>query len=382
MAILGDLTAEQFLNDYWQKKPLLIRNAYPVEQLDFTPDDLAGLAGEEFIESRLISCDPKDHWQLSHGPFFVEDFENLQGLNWTLLVQAVDHWVPEIRQLLAYFKFIPNWRIDDIMISYAPTGGGVGPHYDQYDVFLLQLSGQRRWQIGPYCDDHSPMKPELPVKVLEHMEVTDEWVLGPGDMLYLPPGIAHDGVSASDDCMTCSVGFRAPSKATVLSEYFGWLSAQIPSSDRFEDPDLMLQSHSGEITDQAIERVQNILTEAIADKTSLKQWFGQYMTEPKYPDQMEQELELNDQDILDQLSVPNLIVRNESSRYAFDQQYLYVDGISYAYQTSQRQLVETLCDQFEFASQTFQDYLNNKNNEQLLLTLFHQGALYFEDVSE
>jgi 50S ribosomal protein L16 3-hydroxylase len=382
MTTLGDLSPQQFLADYWQKKPLLIRNAYAVENLDFTPDDLAGLAGEEFIESRLITVDKRDQWQLRQGPFYKDDFNPPSDVDWTLLVQAVDHWVPEIRQLLAQFNFIPSWRIDDIMISYAPTGGGVGPHFDQYDVFLLQLTGQRHWKVGQYCDENSALKPDLPVKILQQMDVTEEWLLNPGDMLYLPPGVAHDGISASDDCMTCSIGFRAPSKATILSEYFGWLSGRMPGSERYGDADLQLQNNPAEITDSAIERIQDVLKAAIEDKTSIAQWFGQYMTEPKYPEQLEQDEDLPFQAIQDQLKQSMIVIRNESSRFAFDQNHLYVDGESYSYDSVQRPFIETLCNEFEFASETLQDYLNNTANNDLFMKLLNSGALYFEDISE
>ena len=192
--MLGDLSADAFLQRYWQKKPLLIRNALANYQSPISADELAGLALESEVESRLVETHGMD-WSLKHGPFNEDDFLGLPEQDWTLLVQGVDLWVPEVQALLSKFAFLPPWRVDDVMVSFACPGGSVGPHFDQYDVFLLQVEGQRRWQIGGECSSNTPLRDDSPLRILKEFEAEEEWLLEPGDMLYLPPGVAHWGVA-------------------------------------------------------------------------------------------------------------------------------------------------------------------------------------------
>ena len=197
LQLLGGLTAREFLRDYWQRKPLLIRQAIPDFQNPLEPDELAGLSLEEEIESRLIIGQDRT-WELRRGPLPEDTFAGLPERDWTLLVQSVDQFVPEVDEVLEPFRFLPSWRVDDVMISYAAPGGGVGPHYDHYDVFLLQGHGRRRWRIGQPCTADSPLIDGLELKILADFQQTDEWVLEPGDMLYLPPGIAHYGIAEDE----------------------------------------------------------------------------------------------------------------------------------------------------------------------------------------
>lgn len=216
--LLGGLTPAQFMRGYWQKKPLLIRQAIPGVASPVSRDALFELAADYDAESRLITHF-RNKWQLSHGPFEPGSLPAVTRKAWTLLVQGLDLHVDAARALLDRFRFIPDARLDDLMISYATDGGGVGPHFDSYDVFLLQVEGRRRWRVGAQKD--LSLQPDVPLKILENFEPSDEWVLEPGDMLYLPPHIAHDGV-AEGECMTCSIGFRArppanwaPSSCTI-----------------------------------------------------------------------------------------------------------------------------------------------------------------------
>ena len=284
---LGNLTPEEFLKDYWQKRPLLIRNAISDFVCPLSGDELAGMACEEEIESRLV-IGQGAQWELKNGPFDADDFAALPSSKWTLLVQAVDHWEPEVRSLLEPFRFIPDWRLDDIMISYAVDGGGVGPHYDNYDVFLLQGQGQRSWKIGQQCDDNSPLIDHSQLRLLANFDEQDGWVLNPGDMLYLPPCLAHLGEAVGNDCITLSIGFRAPSHGDILREFSEFAAHSLPESRRYSDPDIKMQNSSGEINATAVEKVQNILLEAVKSPERVAQWFGQYMTQPKYPDQLEE----------------------------------------------------------------------------------------------
>lgn len=227
LEVLGGISAREFLRDYWQKKPLLIRQAIPGFQSPISPDELAGLSLEEEVESRLVIEHGAQPWELRRGPFTEETYQSLPERDWTLLVQAVDQFVPEVSELLEHFRFLPSWRIDDVMISYAAPGGGVGPHFDNYDVFLLQGYGKRRWRIGQMCDSQSPLMKHADLRILADFEGSDDWVLEPGDMLYLPPRLAHLG-TAVDECMTYSVGFRAPSAAEVLTHFTDFLAQFLP----------------------------------------------------------------------------------------------------------------------------------------------------------
>lgn len=332
--ILGGLSAERFLAEYWQKKPLLIRGAFPDYVSPLSPDELAGLACEEGIEARLIEENGHDKaWQVSHGPFDEATFSRLPEHDWTLLVQAVDHYVPDVANLLKEFHFLPSWRLDDVMISYAPPGGSVGPHVDQYDVFLLQASGTRRWQLGGKTADDAAIVQGIDLRILEHFEALpgQDWLLEPGDMLYLPPGIAHHGVSQSSDCMTFSVGFRALSADESITSFADYLGEQLPDSRRYADPDLTLPAHPGEIDDASIERMRQLILETLDDPEQLRQWFGRAMTQPKYADQLiSAEAPTDTADLVAALQQGEILVRTPGSRFAFCSHAttttLFVDG--------------------------------------------------------
>ena len=281
----GDLTPERFITEYWHKRPLLIRNAFPDLEAVIEPDELAGLALEPEIESRLIRYRPDTgEYALRKGPFSEEDFAQLPESHWTLLVQAVDHYIEAGAELLRCFDFIPRWRVDDLMISYATLGGGVGPHYDNYDVFLLQAGGTRRWEIGSKESSQSPRIPDLPLMILSEFEALESYELQPGDMLYLPPQVAHNGIASSPDCITYSIGFRAPSDAEMLRSFSDHLGESLSSEQRYSDPDLSLCTHPGEIDAQALERVRSRLTQLLDNPQALASWFGRFVSEAKYPD--------------------------------------------------------------------------------------------------
>ena len=233
----------QFLRDYWQKHPLLIRNAFPDFVPPIQPEDLAGLACEEGALSRLIRHDEaRGRWQVKSGPLSEADFAKTGDANWTLLVQDVDKWDADVAALLEPFAFLPSWRLDDIMISYAEPGGGVGAHVDQYDVFLLQGLGQRHWAISTNPEAPRDFRPDVELKQLAHFEPTHEWLLEQGDMLYLPPGVPHDGVAFGGPCMTFSIGMRAPSQAELTGDLADYLAERLHEDQRYADPDLASSS--------------------------------------------------------------------------------------------------------------------------------------------
>ena len=278
-SILGDLTADQFLAEYWQKKPLLIRNAIPNFEPPIDGDDLAGLSLEAEVESRLVIG---EDWALEHGPFEESRFASLPEQNWSLLVQGVDLWVPEVADLLSSFDFLPSWRVDDIMVSYAEDGGNVGPHFDYYDVFLIQGEGQRHWQIGQLCSEADLHTDSTALKIVKNLEVSDEWTLNPGDMLYLPPKIAHHGV-AIGQCTTFSVGFRAPAATEMLDDLATELLSRDITPNHLQDPPLNAAMANEPISGAYIQQVKELLQQTLDDEQMLGEWFAQFMTEPKYP---------------------------------------------------------------------------------------------------
>ncbi|MBU9125388.1 cupin domain-containing protein [Burkholderia multivorans] len=280
--LLGGLTPAQFMRRYWQKKPLLIRQAMPGVKPPVTRDALFDLAADYDAESRLITHF-RNKWQLAHGPFEPGSLPAVTRDAWTLLVQGLDLHVDAARALLDRFRFIPDARLDDLMISYATNGGGVGPHFDSYDVFLLQVEGRRRWRIGAQQD--LSLQAGVPLKILANFEPTDEWVLEPGDMLYLPPHIAHDGV-ADGECMTCSIGFRAPSAGELGAQFLYYLAERgglrdSGADDLYRDPKQPAVAAPAELPPAMVERVAEIVDAIRWRKRDVGEFLGCYLSEPK-----------------------------------------------------------------------------------------------------
>ncbi|HZH44556.1 MAG TPA: cupin domain-containing protein [Lysobacter sp.] len=269
----------RFLRDYWQKRPLLIRNAFPGFVSPLQPEDLAGLACEEFALARLVRHDRRrDRWTVQHGPFAEEMFPRLPKRDWTLLVQDVDKWDADVAALLPAFDFLPRWRIDDVMVSFAAPGGSVGAHVDQYDVFLLQAHGHRRWLIDASPNPPTAFREDAELKLLREFHPTHEWILAPGDMLYLPPGVPHHGI-AEDACLTFSVGMRAPSAAELLADYVDTLTVDADEGVRYADPDLAPARDPAEIDPAAMARVVAALNALrMNDADRLGDWFGRFIT--------------------------------------------------------------------------------------------------------
>lgn len=275
-APLGKLSPSRFLEEYWQKRPCLIRQAFPGFEPLLDGDDLAGLALEDMAESRLVTGTfAAADWSLEHGPFDERTFANLPEENWTLLVQDVEKHYAPLQELMRQFSFIPGWRLDDLMISYAVTGGSVGPHTDQYDVFLLQAEGRRRWQIAR---EHDPeLLSGCPLNVLRRFTPEQEWVLEPGDMLYLPPNIAHHGV-ALEPGMTWSIGSRAPSAADLLQGWGEWLAYSADGGGRYIDPGLRPAERPGEMTAPALQDLRELIRSRLDDSDDLRQFLAAFMS--------------------------------------------------------------------------------------------------------
>jgi len=265
---LQNLDIDEFIAQYWQKKPCLVRQAFADFELPVTPEELAGLACEEDVHCRLVVERDDGSWQLRYGPFEEQDFLSLPETKYSLLVSECEKWMPELNALLDPFRFIPDWRIDDLMLSYAPVGGSVGPHVDAYDVFLLQAAGTRRWRYASTRLENPVLKSDHELAILDEFSHDHEVDLAPGDMLYLPPGIAHHGV-ALEPCLTCSIGFRAPTAASVLESFALETERLGDNVPRYSDPELELDRHHAEITDREIERLQALATDLIGNSSSL-----------------------------------------------------------------------------------------------------------------
>jgi len=370
---LGNLSVNAFLRDYWQQKPLLIRAALPGFESPLSGEELAGLALEEEVESRLILEQGRTPWELRNGPFTEADFTGLPDSHWTLLVQAVNQWVPDVNELLQAFRFVPDWRLDDIMVSYAADQGSVGPHFDYYDVFLLQGAGYRRWQLGQTCDSTSPLQQDTELNLLREFEANEDWLLGPGDMLYLPPGLAHWGTAQGDDCITYSIGFRAPSQAEILTEFSQELASHLTNDQRYRDPGLKPVHNPGAITPETVEQLRELILEQITPK-HLAQWFGQHMTQPKYPELIT-ETPISETDT-------QTLERHPSARLAYyalndNQAWLFVNGVSHDCSPN---LAELLCRDFCFAKEQLQAF-DQAQDQTLIDELINQSVLLPSDQS-
>lgn len=382
--LLGGRTPEQFLREYWQKKPLLIRNALPGIDGLLEPDEIAGLALEEEIESRIIIERSPVDWELRHGPFSEKTFDNLPRTHWTLLVQALDHYCPPVSDLLSLFEFIPGWRIDDVMVSYAPEGGSVGPHYDYYDVFLIQAHGQRRWQLGQMCDDATALLPNLPIRILKDFRAEQEWVLNPGDMLYLPPGLAHYGV-ALGECMTLSVGFRAPSEQDILLDFVHTQLQEVRQDRRYSDPDLQPQPNPGWIGPDAVERMTEIMRRAVSDPARVSLWMAAYLSQTKYDREPEPpESDYQEEEVIDLLLANQSIRREESTRMVYTgdahrPEHFFINGAEVDIPPLTHSLILYLCKQRLYRPATLEMFCRTPECLRLVTQLLNQGILYFED---
>ena len=390
---LKNFDAETFLRADWQRQPRLIRRA--IEGVNSLPtvNQLAGLAMEEEVESRLICHYPEsDEWALRQGPFAEVELRSLPASHWTLLVQAVDHYLPEVASLLDCFRFIPRWQIDDIMVSVAATGGGVGPHFDRYDVFLLQGSGRREWKIGQRCDHASALQPGRPLNLLAEFETEQTLILEPGDMLYLPPGVAHWGTALDDHCSTYSIGFRSPAVADLLADFSHTLQ-QSGEPVRFCEG-LGERADSGDcpalISVDTLVELRAVLSASLDDDQQLLRWFGRWASEHKYADMTLGE----DLDLLDDTAVEKALAvignddtamgyRDGGMRFFYaesgrGESLLFCNGRSFTVATASEAVAESLaalCNQREIAVSALRCWLDSEDNRRVLVKLLRSGAL-------
>ncbi len=363
LPILGGMTANEFLKNYWHKKPLLIKNAIPSFNGLLTPEELAGLACEDEVQSRIVE-EIKGKWHSSHGPFNEDDFANLPETpnpkhRWTLLVQSVNHHLPEASELLSRFNFIPHARLDDLMVSYAPDGGGVGPHFDSYDVFLLQGQGKRLWRISDQTD--LTLVEGAPLRILKSFDTTQEWLVEAGDLLYLPPHLAHWGIAVSDgdvDCMTYSIGFRAPKVQELATEFLGYMQDTLNKEGNalpgiYQDADLTLQAHPAEISHSMITKVADILKRIQWSDQHVADFLGTYLSEPKPDIIFDPNKKISLQKFSERL-VQNGICLDLKSQMLFTEHHFYLNGESIATSTESESLMKTLADYRKISAREIQ----------------------------
>jgi len=381
---LGGMPPATFLRDYWQKRPLLIRQAIPGFQSPLTPEELAGLACEADVESRLVLEQTQEGpWQVRHGPFSEHDFHSLPDSHWTLLVQEVNRHVPEATELMDRFCFIPDWRMDDVMVSFAPTGGSVGPHVDHYDVFLVQAQGRRRWGIASAESTDRTLLPDLELGILANFVPEEAWELEPGDMLYLPPGVAHHGV-ALGACQTWSVGFRAPSLADMLTAAAGHLADRLDPDTRYTDPDLTRQTNPGEITPAALAKVGD-LRRVLWDKVDDAEWFGCLVTENHSgPDPEPVPVPVTNAEFRALLQIRGTLHRREGTRFAYasrpnGEALLFVDGHAHPLAPAVGFAAPALCRHRTVYQTALAPGLEDSRLLELLTGLYNQGYVYFTE---
>ncbi len=277
--ILGKTSVDDFLKNYWQKKPLLIKNAIPNFVSPITESDLFIIAQNEEAVSRLIEH-KQGIWQVKYGPFKKSDLPKKTNIPWTILVQNINHYFPFAESFLNLFKFIPYARLDDLMISYATKKGSVGPHFDSYDVFLFQAQGAREWKISD--QKKFTLDKQSSIKIITNFKSKNSWVLKPGDMLYLPPNIGHWGISQSDDCVTYSIGFRAPGTFEIQSKFLDFIQDHLITNENeiYKDPNLTPQKNPAEISSNMTKEMRNIVDRLRWDKSSINHFIGQLLSEP------------------------------------------------------------------------------------------------------
>ncbi|MGS0681988.1 ribosomal protein uL16 3-hydroxylase [Shewanella sp. 125m-7] len=376
---INGLTPEQFLKEYWQKKPLVIRQGFKNFQDLLSPDEMAGLACEEMVESRRVYRED-GNWQAEFGPF--ESYDHLGENDWTLIVQALNNWVPEAEELLKCFDFIPRWRLDDVMVSYATPGGGVGPHIDLYDVFICQGSGRRRWRVG----DLGPHKEFAAHPALLHTEAFEPIIdveLLPGDILYLPPGFPHDGVTL-EPSMSFSVGYRTATAKDMVSALADHLIDKEMGAQQISDPERSLSQHSGLIDEQDLARIKQQLIETL-DDTLISEFSGRYLTQSKCELDLPEEILGFDVEDVKAILQEQPLIRLGGLRCLYFAATLadgmmYINGEQVQFVEGQSALIETLCNKQMLTSADIADWLNDKDVMQQLTQWVNAGYWYFDDV--
>lgn len=376
---LGNMSRQTFMEEYWQKKPLLIRQAFADFKTPITADELAGLACEEDVDSRIVMEKDGEHpWFPIFGPMSDEIYGSMPETHWTLVVNDMEKYLPELAWIVDRFRFIPEWRLDDLMISYAADAGSVGPHVDLYDVFLLQGEGRRRWQISTQPVTEDNQIEETPLRIQKDFTAEEEWIVDPGDMIYLPPGVSHHGVSLGES-LSYSIGFRATSHADMASDFINHITNNLSPQLTYRDPDQSIQEHSNELKSDALERVTEIFKQYLRpEHPELQRWFGRFVSDTKSDVITEPEQEVDSIEELQQLANTGILKRHTASRFAFAQNpentLLFVDGEDYEVNA---EFAKALCKQREINLDELLS-IANEDESAFVLELYNQGKIYLE----
>ena len=382
------IDSKEFLRSYWQQRPLLMKGALPHFRNPVSPERLAGLACEEHVESRIVTGNREENnWQGRPGPFDEQDFTQLPASHWSLLVQDVDKHLTEVSQLLDAFRFIPDWRLDDIMISYAVDQGSVGPHIDDYDVFLVQAEGRRRWHIDSHSYTEEDFIPGLDLRILPEFNPEMSWLMEPGDVLYLPPNLAHWGI-AEGECITCSVGFRAPNLRELTSAWCDELIERHVPRGRYRDREPHPQQAYSEITPDVMQRIGDMMQQFLQlDEHTLQRWFGSFITEQK--SHLQEEIcntALGPEHFLNEFQQRATLYRNNYSRMAFFQQdesaLLFANGECYELPPGHRDFLQIATQARELHYGGLHEWLKEEECLDLLCTLYNCDCFYFADGQE
>ncbi len=376
---LGNMSAKTFMDEYWQKKPLLIRQAFADFKTPISADELAGLACEEEVNSRIVMEKDGDYpWFPMFGPMSDEIYASMPKTHWSLIVNDLEKYIPELSWIIDSFRFIPEWRLDDLMISYAADQGSVGPHIDLYDVFIMQGEGKRRWQINSQPVSEDNQVKETPLRIQKDFESEEEWIMEPGDMLYLPPGIQHYGVSLGES-LSYSIGFRATSHADIVNEFIGYITQNLSTDLTYHDPEQKIQEYSNEIKPDALQRITEIFKEYLQpEHPELKRWFGRFVSDTKADVLIAPEQKLCSVDELQELAKTTTLSRHPASRFAFSENandaLLFVDGEDYEVAL---EFARLLCKQRQLNINEIVN-LASKTEMLLIVDLYNSGKIYCE----
>ena len=379
---LNQMSQNEFLTKYWQKKPVVIKQGFKNFVDPILPDELAGLAMEEEVESRLV-YKKDEKWQAEFGPF--EQYEHLGDKDWSLVVQALDNFSEEAAELIEPFRFLPHWRLDDLMASFATEGGGVGPHVDNYDVFICQGSGKRHWRVG----DNSKQTEVIAHEALLHVEAFEAIIdveLEPGDILYIPPGFPHEGI-ALEPSMSFSVGFRANSTVSLLSALADHLIDNELGTELLEDADRQAITHSGEITNKDYDSIKNQLNNLLENEQVFKSFVGKFLTNAKHDLDLMPSEEPFERDEVSQLLTIHSIKRLGGLR-AFYFEDTINDGVFYINGEQKNvaneivPVIKLLCDQSIVTTDELAPWYDNEQFISLMCELLDQGFWFWVEASE
>ncbi|MEE9326603.1 MAG: cupin domain-containing protein [Cocleimonas sp.] len=380
--IFGDISTEEFLADYWQKKPLVVRGAFTDFEMPFTAEELAGLACDTDAPSRIIieqALPPENKpWQVKHSPFTDEDFTTLPDTHCTFLVNDLERYIPELGNLIEPFRFIPDWRIDDLMVSFAEDKGSVGPHNDDYDVFLIQGKGKRRWNIITREEYPSELMPDLPIALLKEFEADEEYVLDTGDMLYLPPNMPHYGI-AEGPCFTFSVGFRAPRSVDLVQNWLETFSHNKVFQQRFNDAGRKLQQSSGEICKDDLDALSGLVINAIEkQQKNIKLFLGKHLTENKGEVPQQALAEVTQEHIQS-----NDFERESWLRMAYTEENgiinFFANGHHIELTRDKKSVIQELCENYYYTADSLKPLIADEKFRVLLITLISEGGIFLAE---